>query len=101
MEGFSVSGRPAVLWSDPLPSGVVSPRREGGHGVPRGLCAEQDQAADSAFPSLVRVTQGICRTHAASWLPSGRGSVSSRSLGLASAFSSAVCSNGADLAPWL
>lgn len=29
MEGFSVSGRPAVLWGHPLPSGVVSTRREG------------------------------------------------------------------------
>lgn len=30
VEGFSVSGRPAVLWGHPLPRGVVSTRRKGG-----------------------------------------------------------------------
>lgn len=70
MEGFSVSGRPAVLWSHPLPRGVVSTcSGEGGHGAPRGSCTKQDQAAEPDFPKPVQVTQGICLTDTAFWVP--------------------------------
>lgn len=42
MEGFSVSGGPAVLWSHPLPGGMVSACGEGGRVCTVGLSVQPD-----------------------------------------------------------
>ena len=103
VEGFSVSGRPAVLWGHPLPRGVVSTRRKvGGRGAPRGSCIGRVRTPESAVPKPVRITRGI---GLANELPGSSGGPESASRSRSLEFGSWSCpsveSDTADLAPWL